>query len=333
LVSPFYSPCLATSCPPEAAILGTPFGDWYSISPALLILIFLSNVSLDVSGFEVIQRFYLMPLMILSAFFIFYLADSTQLPRWIPIVLFINIISNIYLNFPINNLRGDSLHEARIMQVLGNIPKDSIIVLEGDSFWSSAIYKQVAENLRPDIIVLSRRAINQREKERWKKLVPDLFKPGGEILPSLFSGLDLHKRRIFTNGDHFVNASNWDIKAIPLLNEVRPGTGELTSDCSPGDFPKPPSIDSYAKLDLRWMIPFFFASCDVLAAVENVQKSNLTSAKAHLLKALMIAPAYVVAQKMLCDLETGREKIMCVSRLRELQNIVDPRYFMPSSRW
>jgi hypothetical protein len=40
LVSPFYSPCLATSCPPEAAIFGTPFGDWYSISPALLILVF-----------------------------------------------------------------------------------------------------------------------------------------------------------------------------------------------------------------------------------------------------------------------------------------------------
>ena len=31
LVSPFYSPCLATSCPPEAAILGTPFGDWWTL--------------------------------------------------------------------------------------------------------------------------------------------------------------------------------------------------------------------------------------------------------------------------------------------------------------
>jgi hypothetical protein len=40
LVSPFYSPCLATSCPPEAAILGTPFGDWWTLSPALLILVF-----------------------------------------------------------------------------------------------------------------------------------------------------------------------------------------------------------------------------------------------------------------------------------------------------
>jgi hypothetical protein len=40
LISPFYSPCLATSCPPEAAFLGTPFGNWYAISPALLILVF-----------------------------------------------------------------------------------------------------------------------------------------------------------------------------------------------------------------------------------------------------------------------------------------------------
>ena len=40
LVSPFYSPCLATSCPPEAAIFGTPFGDWWTLSPALLILVF-----------------------------------------------------------------------------------------------------------------------------------------------------------------------------------------------------------------------------------------------------------------------------------------------------
>ena len=41
LISPFYSPCLAASCPPQATLFGwTPFGDWYAFSPALLILIF-----------------------------------------------------------------------------------------------------------------------------------------------------------------------------------------------------------------------------------------------------------------------------------------------------
>lgn len=39
-LSPFYSPCLATSCPPGASDLGTPFGSWYAMSPALLILVF-----------------------------------------------------------------------------------------------------------------------------------------------------------------------------------------------------------------------------------------------------------------------------------------------------
>jgi hypothetical protein len=45
LISPFYSPCLSTACPPGATLLGfTPFGDWffagYAFSPALFILIF-----------------------------------------------------------------------------------------------------------------------------------------------------------------------------------------------------------------------------------------------------------------------------------------------------
>ncbi len=39
LLAPFYSPCLATSCG-EAADFGTPFGDWWTISPALIVLIF-----------------------------------------------------------------------------------------------------------------------------------------------------------------------------------------------------------------------------------------------------------------------------------------------------
>ena len=39
-LSPFYSPCLATSCVPEASDLGQPIGDWWRLSPALLILIF-----------------------------------------------------------------------------------------------------------------------------------------------------------------------------------------------------------------------------------------------------------------------------------------------------
>ncbi len=39
-LSPFYSPCLATSCVDEASELGEPIGDWWRLSPALLILVF-----------------------------------------------------------------------------------------------------------------------------------------------------------------------------------------------------------------------------------------------------------------------------------------------------
>ncbi|HET6625357.1 MAG TPA: hypothetical protein VFG63_03120 [Nocardioidaceae bacterium] len=39
-LSPFFSPCLATSCVSEASDFGQPVGDWWKLSPALLILIF-----------------------------------------------------------------------------------------------------------------------------------------------------------------------------------------------------------------------------------------------------------------------------------------------------
>lgn len=39
-LSPFYSPCLSTSCVPGSAELGTPVGDWWTLSPALIILVF-----------------------------------------------------------------------------------------------------------------------------------------------------------------------------------------------------------------------------------------------------------------------------------------------------
>jgi hypothetical protein len=39
LVSPFYSPCLSTDCPDDASHFGQPVGDWWALSPALLILI------------------------------------------------------------------------------------------------------------------------------------------------------------------------------------------------------------------------------------------------------------------------------------------------------
>src|SRR3954469_13413730 len=39
-LSPFYSPCLATSCAPGSSDFGAAAGDWWSLSPALLILIF-----------------------------------------------------------------------------------------------------------------------------------------------------------------------------------------------------------------------------------------------------------------------------------------------------
>ena len=39
-LSPFYSPCLSTHCVPGASDFGTPFGHWFALSPALLILVF-----------------------------------------------------------------------------------------------------------------------------------------------------------------------------------------------------------------------------------------------------------------------------------------------------
>ena len=39
-ISPFYSPCIASSCVPGSSDLGTVVGDWWKLSPALLILVF-----------------------------------------------------------------------------------------------------------------------------------------------------------------------------------------------------------------------------------------------------------------------------------------------------
>ena len=39
-ISPFYSPCIATNCVPGSSDLGTVVGDWWKLSPALLILVF-----------------------------------------------------------------------------------------------------------------------------------------------------------------------------------------------------------------------------------------------------------------------------------------------------
>ena len=39
-LSPFFSPCLATSCVAESSDLGQPIGDWWKLSPALIILVF-----------------------------------------------------------------------------------------------------------------------------------------------------------------------------------------------------------------------------------------------------------------------------------------------------
>jgi hypothetical protein len=39
-LSPFFSPCLATSCVEGSSDLGQPVGDWWRLSPALIVLIF-----------------------------------------------------------------------------------------------------------------------------------------------------------------------------------------------------------------------------------------------------------------------------------------------------
>jgi hypothetical protein len=39
-ISPFYSPCLATSCVEGSSDIGQPFGSWWAFSPSLIILLF-----------------------------------------------------------------------------------------------------------------------------------------------------------------------------------------------------------------------------------------------------------------------------------------------------
>ncbi|HTZ45402.1 MAG TPA: hypothetical protein VMB79_16195 [Jatrophihabitans sp.] len=39
-LTPLYSPCLATKCVPHSSDFGTPFGHWWPLSPAIIVLIF-----------------------------------------------------------------------------------------------------------------------------------------------------------------------------------------------------------------------------------------------------------------------------------------------------
>src|SRR5690606_5564899 len=187
---------------------------------------------IDVSGYEVLQRFFIMPNIMLVVWLLLHTKVRPQFEVLSAMLLILGLGWNLWSGFNANHLKGASWYDSRARFVLQTLPPNAIILAEGDGFWSSIFYLNQVEKIRPDIVLLSPTAVLYHQRDRWAAHLPNLFKQGEIENPSLFTSLDLSQRRLFTNATDLLNPDQWGIKYGPILNEITPKRSDNIVDCA-----------------------------------------------------------------------------------------------------
>lgn len=206
------------------------------------VFVFYTDVNLD-SGFSrgVLERYFILSLPFLTVviyFGLFYLSDlfisvfnsvikSVWLKQWsVRFFSFLLLICFPFLflsknSFYIGLLSQNQYFKTHAYNLLGSIPKNSIVLLSGDLNLFPAQYYRYVLNYRTDLLIIPHSNLLHYEYLKVLKIYrPDLVlpKPNSKRLASSFIKLNLPRYRFFTN--KFISNSNFKLTGFGLLDEI-----------------------------------------------------------------------------------------------------------------
>ncbi|HLE11281.1 MAG: hypothetical protein A2504_03375 [Bdellovibrionales bacterium RIFOXYD12_FULL_39_22] len=218
----------------------------------IIIFFYFSNIYPANVGAEVLERFYLLPSIMLVFLALSSLVHQTfkykkRLAFWLIAASVIVSIKNLYLYYPELNLSKNTIIEDWAINRLNSVPtslqaptsKKTILLEEADTGYASLMYVQGVLDIRPDVLLMNKFLMYYYwHSTKWLKLLPDFKFEAKQINITRYMdmGTDLVGRNldkyIFNTEKPFAGEEKFKAIYLALGRQLEPGVGLVFDNSS-----------------------------------------------------------------------------------------------------
>ncbi len=305
----------------------------------VVIFFYFSNIFPANVGAEVLERFYILPSIMLIFLAGASLLHSTfpykkRLTLWLAIAVAIITVKNIYFYLPELNLSKNTIIEDwainRLTVVPENQNKKTILLEEADTGYASLMYVQGVLNIRPDILLMNRYLMYYYwHSTKWPNLLPDFQFEAKQINITRYMdmGTDLVGRNIqkynFNTEKPFTGEDKFKATYLALGRQLEPGTGLVFDNASWNKIKRRTNSPERSK-NFNQYSSYYAKYATFFSALGSAywQQKDLSNAYKFFEMATKEAPFLTIAKKNLCMIKeqlNQQDNPTCLSELELLQ--------------
>jgi hypothetical protein len=296
----------------------------------------LAAITLTIFGKEVLQRFFLMPIVLLHAAAAMVWVPRSEIEKKITasLVTFHVVLSLIQVIGHVTS--GKREIQARYYRdMLERFPPNAVVNLKGDSAFFITGYYQQVEGIRRDLALIPFR-LHPSRHIKLQRHYPDLFNSnfeGHSILSKLSP--DAQYFEVGASTDLRVDL---DIVRHELSFHVKPGTGKMRFRCDPTGPIYAGPAEPLREVDSSGYVSLNYGMCDFLKGLYLIRDNKLEDAQRSFQAAVRKNPWLVFAQERLCHVmklhqESTSECLAQLDRLLTVsaQEYLDQKFYIPPS--
>lgn len=278
----------------------------------------------------ILPRFYLMPLLIIGVLVISFFSDlSFKFKNWLYILVGLNIFTNVYINYPKNNLRHNSVLADYVKDIFNHLPQNSILYIKGDSEAFSAYYLAEVEKIRPDIILLNDTIYYDWQVKKILHQHPQLFTSGTPDDSGMLSKINFEKYHFFSNSLKLRNIENYAIDYFTLYYQIKPGQG-IHFNCY-NYYTNHQQLDSLREYNYYTVIKNSYSNCFLYQGLDDLHQNNYRKALVAFGQALNVSSFNLLALERKCftlKLLNDSQQTLCYQELESLFDQIHPGNYM-----
>ena len=286
-------------------------------------------IPLTLAGVEVYKRFLLLPTVMAHVFAaaFYFEADVADLRKPLRLLTAVVFVWNVWVGIEESSSGHRELAAHFAKDLLQGLPKDALVVIQGDSTFFISSYYQGVEGLRPDLAISPSTMLPWRHRKLSRDF-PKALKP--EYVSSKILELASFDVPYVEYGTQLRLPAGHGLEKLEFSHRYFPGPQRLIFHCDPhGPRYKGPDFP-LARRQFTSSLSVNYGQCDFLKGLHQLDRGLIAEAVNSFETSLRKNPWLIQAQERLCHALTslGRPSLECSKKLDQLVEGTDASYYV-----
>ena len=304
----------------------------FSFISYFVFFVFFGEFNLKGDGEVVFEKFLIQPFLIfIFGLLVFLKKTYFVFPRWIIMIILVNVGVNLYKNFNPNNFSENFSIEEYLVEVLKRLPENSVYFTYGDTIGFGTYYLKDVKKVRTDVIQIHNTWGTDWGPKKFKKIFPDLIHKENH---SFYDSFNFNSYRFFTNYNPLTIDDRYVIRYFGQVFEIsqfksfdeyqRFDCHKIQNTKSMG------SLTDFSYFEYGRVFLLKFGDCFHTKAKELIHKKDFDQAKINLKLALSNTPHNPIIRRDLCKLYkiiNDPELEHCTNSYLEILSNINQKYY------